>query len=133
MSTIHLEAEVTRESLLRAIEQLSAADLDQFVSDILKLRAHRVPERLTAAESELLTTINQGIPEPLRRRYDELLVRRNEQQLTADEHDELLRLSDEVERLEGERLAALAELARVRGMSLPALMNDLGIPPRSDG
>jgi hypothetical protein len=44
-----------------------------------------------------------------------------------------LRLTAEAERIEGERLSALAELARARGIPLRALMDDLGIPAPSDG
>jgi hypothetical protein len=133
MPTIHLEAEVSRESLLKAVEQLSPLELDRFVSEVLSLRTHRVPGRLTAPESELLTRINEGLPGPLQDRYNELIARRQDETLTADEHDDLLRLTDEVERLEGERLAGLAQLAHERGVSLSALMEELGIPPRSDG
>lgn len=133
MPTIHLEAEVSRESLLKAVEQLSPIELDQFVAEVLNLRAHRVAGCLTASESELLTLINEGLPEPLRQRYRELLARREEETLTTDELIELLRLSDEVERLEGDRLSALVQLAKERSVSLSALMQDLGIPSRSDG
>jgi len=133
MPTIHLEAEVSRQSLLKAVEQLSPLELDQFVAEVLNLRAHRVPGRLTAPESELLTLINEGLPDSLRQRYTELLARRQDETLTTTEHDELLRLSDEVERLEGNRLTALVQLAKERGVSLSALMEELGIPPRADG
>ncbi|HKI20354.1 MAG TPA: hypothetical protein VKA15_20870 [Isosphaeraceae bacterium] len=133
MPTIHLEAEVSRESLLKAVKQLSPLELDQFVSEVLSLRAQRVPGRLTAPETELLKRINEGLPDLLQHRYHELISRRQGETLTTDEHDELLRLTDQVERLEGDRLAALADLANERGVSLSALMAELGIPPGIDG
>ena len=43
MPTIHLEAEVSRESLLNAVDQLNSTELDQFVTDVLDLRARRAP------------------------------------------------------------------------------------------
>ncbi len=133
MPIIHLEADVSPELLLKAVEQLSPLELDQFVSEVLNLRAHRVPGRLSAVESELLTRINEGVPGPVQHRYSELIARRQDETLTTDEYDELLRLTDEVERLEGDRLAALVQLANERAVSLSALMEDLGIPLRSDG
>jgi hypothetical protein len=133
MPTIHLRAEVSRQALLEAAGQLSPPELDQFVAEVLELRSRRGPARLGAAESEPLLRINQGLPEGLRDRYAELIARRRDESLTAEEHPELLRLTAEVERLEGDRLSALAELARARGVPLRALMDDLGIPTPSDG
>ncbi len=133
MPTIQLQAEVSRDALLEAVGQLSPPELDQFVAEVLQLRSRRGPTRLGATESELLARINQGFPEGLRDRYDELIARRRGESLTPEEHQELLRLTAEAERLEAERLAALAELARIRGVPLRSLMDDLGIPAPSDG
>jgi hypothetical protein len=133
MPTIHLQAEVSRDALLEAVEQLSPPELDQFVAEVLKLRPRRGPARLDAVESDLLARINRGFPEGLRGRYAELIERRREEALTPEEHEELLRLTAEAERVEGDRLSALAELARHCGIPLRALMEDLGIPAPSDG
>ena len=133
MPTIHLEAKVSREALLKAVEQLSPQDLDQFVAEVLTLRSRHGPPRLCAIESDLLLRINQVLPDELRNRYDELIARRDEEVLTPEEHQELLRLTEEEERIEGDRLEALAELARIRGLPLRALMQDLGISTPSDG
>jgi hypothetical protein len=132
MPTIHLEAEVSRESLLKAIEQLNPQELDQLVIEVQNLRDRRGTARLTAAESNLMNRINQGLPEALRSRYNELIVRRRNEVLTSEELDELLRLTALVEQLEGSRLEALAELARLRGVALAALMAELGIPAHTD-
>jgi hypothetical protein len=133
MPTIHLEAEVTRESLLKAVDQLNATELDQFVKDVLNLRARRRPDRLTSSESELLSKINDGLPDAMRARYTELIARRQQEQLTSEEHEELIVLTDSVEHREVERLAALAELAGSQGVTLSVLMERLGIPAPSDG
>ncbi len=133
MPTIQLQAEVSREALLDAVEQLSPAELDQFVAEVLKLRSKHGPARLGAIESELILRINRGLPEALRDRYTKLIDRRRDESLTPEEHQELLRLTAEEERLEGDRLSALAELARIRGVPLRTLMDDLAIPAPSDG
>jgi hypothetical protein len=132
MATIHLLAEVSRESLLKAIEQLSPLELDQLVIEVLSLRERRGSARLTTAESDLMNRINQGLPESVRSRYDELIDRRRNEVLSAEELDELLCLTSQVEQLEGNRLEALAELARLRGIGLNAVMAELGIPPHND-
>jgi hypothetical protein len=133
MPTIHLEAEVSRESLLKAVSQLELTEFDALVAELLNLPAKRGSDRLQSTESELLARINEGLPDALRDRFGELIVRRDQEMLSSEEHAELLRLTEEVERREGNRVEALAELARVRGMPLSALMELLGIPAPSDG
>jgi hypothetical protein len=93
----------------------------------------RGPERRPSSESELLATINDGLPNGLLNRYAELISHREQEILTSEEHDELLRLTDEVERREVDRLSALAELAQSQGVPLPALMLRLGISAPSNG
>ncbi len=63
----------------------------------------------------------------LRRRYDELCIRRQAAILTSEEYTELLTLSDQFEEWAANRIAFLAELARIRQVSLPDLMRTLGI------
>jgi hypothetical protein len=133
MPTIHLEAEVSRESLLKAVEQLNSTELEQFVTDVLNLRARRGTDWLPSSESQLLARINDGLPNGLRARYTELIDHRRQEILTSEEHEELLQLTDEVELREADRVTALTELARSRGISLSALMQRLGIPAPSDG
>jgi hypothetical protein len=118
--------------LLEAVGQLSPPELDQFFAAVLQLRSRRGAARLSSTESELFSRINQGIPEGLRERYAELIDRRRAESLAPQEHQELLRLTAAVERIEGGRLSALAELARLRDVPLRTLMDDLGIPMPSD-
>jgi hypothetical protein len=93
----------------------------------LALRARREAPSLPASESELLLRVNDAIPIELQSRYAELIARRRDELLTPAELEELLGLTDEIERLEARRVAALAELARLRRLSLEELMGSLGI------
>jgi hypothetical protein len=53
--------------------------------------------------------------------------KRQSETLTPGEYDELLRLSDQVEKLDAERVEYLKELAGIRQTSLTALMKALQI------
>jgi hypothetical protein len=127
MPTIQVEAHVSGRDLLRAVEQLDPVEFQQFVSEVLTLRARRQAPQLPAAEAQLLEQINRGLPEDLRRRMQHLRTLRQRQTLTPEEQTELLRLTDQVEQREADRAAALAELARLRGVPLADLMQSLGI------
>ena len=85
----------------------------------------------TKNESELLLKINHGLLPDIQQRYDELVAKRKAETLTPDEHQELLGLISQIEKLDVERIKHLVDLARLRGISLIELMKDLGIrtPP----
>src|SRR3954451_21607610 len=78
MPTIQIEAELGQADLLRAVEQLNPAEFDQFVSQVLTLRARREAPSVSSSETELLLRINQGLPELLSRRHAALLQKRSD-------------------------------------------------------
>lgn len=86
---------------------------------------------VTGAEASLLQKINEGLPERTWQRYDDLVERRRAETLTPAEHEELIAISDQIEDMNARRMAHLVELARLRGIPLVALMQELGIetPP----
>ena len=53
--------------------------------------------------------------------------------LTAEEYQELIRLTEAGERADVQRLEHLIELAAVRGVTVDEVMAQLGIKPRADG
>ena len=127
MPTIQVEANVTRTDLLRAAQQLPADELRAFVGDILGLQAQLNASRLPARESALLLQINKGLPAALEARCRELISKRRNQTLSEEEQRELVGLTDQIEELQANRAAALAEVAQLRQTTLAQLMDDLGI------
>lgn len=132
MSTIQMHIQVSPNELAAAVAQLPPAERDQFINRVLALRLQQMPV-LPADEAALLLAINQGVSEADQHRYGELLAKRQAETLTPDEYTELLRRSDEIERLHAERMAALARLAQLRQTTLAHLMVDLGITPQPNG
>jgi hypothetical protein len=127
MPTIRLEAQVSTEDLLKAVEQLSQAELEQFLTRLLEVRAQRLAPRQALSEAELLQRIHQGLPADVRHRYDKLIVKRQAEALTSEEQVELLHLSELVEKQEASRWEALMVLAQARQTSVIELMRDLGL------
>jgi hypothetical protein len=91
-----------------------------------------VATHLNADESALLQRVNLGLPPAKQRRYDDLVAKRQAEVLTDEEHEELIALSDEQEMIAADRLAALADLARLRDVPLAALVSSLGLAPSID-
>ena len=82
---------------------------------------------LSGDESALFAVINQAPPESDRQRLAELTERRWNETLTPCEYSELLQLQQRLEVLHAARLKSLAELAQLRGITLTAVMEQLGI------
>ncbi|HEY0603342.1 MAG TPA: 50S ribosomal protein L9 [Herpetosiphonaceae bacterium] len=98
-------------------------------SNVVEEPQATTPLDFTLAEVELLQKINQGLPSELGQRYSALIEKRDAEDLTSDEHEELLDLTDQVEQLEAQRVEYLVELARLRNTTVTELIQELGIRP----
>jgi hypothetical protein len=127
MPTVQVKAQLSSDDLLLAAEQLNPPELEKLVWRIIALQAHRKAPGLSKDESELLLKINQGVPPDLQQRCDALIAKRQSETLTPGEYDELLRLTDQVEKLDAKRMEYLKKLAYIRRTSLRALMEELHI------
>lgn len=130
MPLVHIEANLSTEQLLQAVKQLEPDQLETFATKILALRAGQQAPAASAVESELLLKINEALPTKSQHRYEELIAKRQAESLTPADHQELLRLGDEMERKEVDRLQALKALADLRRIPLRDLMNQLGLNGR---
>ena len=129
MATVQIKSQVSLDELLNGVAQLSLPELEDFVLQVIALQAQRKSSSLPKDEAELLLKINQGLSIDTQRRYDDLVAKRKAETLTTDEHQELLGLIDQIEKSDAERAKHLVDLAHLRGTSLTALMEELGIRP----
>ena len=129
MPTVQVEAQLSADELLQAVQQLSRTELEQFVVQVVTLRAKHQAPSLPKDEAELLQKINQGIPPEFQKRHNELIVKRRAEELTSEEHAELLRISDQVEKLAAQRAEYLSKLACLRKTTITDLMKDIEIQP----
>jgi hypothetical protein len=118
---------LSTEQIISAVSHLSLPELEQVFDHVLALQAARKAAHLSAAESALLARVNQGLPAALRERLADLRAKREAESITDADYEELTRLTDRAEELHADRMAALVELAKCRGVSLAALMEQLGI------
>ena len=114
------------QSLIEKINHLppdQMAQAEAFVSSLQE----RKPLFLSNDETVLLKIIKEMSRNPFRKRLNALREKLRNETITTDEHIELLRLTEQVERRNVDRISALADLARLRGVSLPEVMGQLGI------
>jgi hypothetical protein len=132
MPTINIQAEVSIDVLVKAVEQLRETELRQFTAQVLALNAKRMAPSLMQEEEALLLRINGSLPVDIQQRFDELIGKRDAETLDNEEHLELLRLTQQVEAFDVARLEALTKLAALRGVTLTELMRQLDLNPSVD-
>jgi hypothetical protein len=83
--------------------------------------------RISPREKSLLARINRGLPKALRKRFYALVEKREAETLSKKEYRELLRLTDEVEKLQVEQVKMIVKLSRLGNTSLDQFMKELPI------
>lgn len=129
--TINLSPELERE--LRETSAATGVPAEALVIDVLsqtlcKSRANCPPPNLSPEESKLFAVINEGLSEQEWQRYRTLIGRRQAESLTEGERLELIAMCNRLETLNAARMEKLAELARLRGVTLDQIMKQLEIP-----
>jgi hypothetical protein len=114
-------------AILTTVRQMPIAELEQLVDQVIAIRAERVAPHLTADESALLARINKGLSQEDGARMRALIEKRDDETITTEEWQELAALTDRLELMHANRLAALVELAKLRGVTLDEVMSQLGI------
>ncbi|MCW5924542.1 MAG: hypothetical protein KIS77_19650 [Saprospiraceae bacterium] len=122
-----MNAPLSATELLNNAARLETSDFEQFVQNVLALRARRKGLGLETKEAELLKKINRkSLSEAQQKRFDYLT---QSETRTEAEQQELLALVEIVEQFDAERVEHLAELARLRNVPVRTLMQQLGILP----
>ena len=79
----------------------------------------------------MLKKINLGISEEFWVEYRRLVKKRQAEAIDDEELACLIEMTSQVERANARRLEYLAALARLRNVSLPKVMEQLGIKPEN--
>ena len=124
----------TKLELIKLIADIQSEELLDRVRLFLKeveseMKASDKPPALSKEETELLLKINEGLPEEVQLRYNELLVKQSEETITEAEHMELVQLIPRVEAKSAERMRYLIQLAQLWNTSVDEVMERLGIKP----
>jgi tRNA A37 N6-isopentenylltransferase MiaA len=130
MATITLELTPELEQKLRDKAAKEGLDPSHYIVNTLKERLRsplRDVSRLSKAEADLLQKINLGLPSEMWEHYHALIAKRRAETLTAEEQATLIEISDQIEQANTRRIQYLLELASLRGTSLEAVMQELGI------
>lgn len=115
------------EQILEQMGQLALSELEQVMDKGYYLLAEKKAPHLSKRETELFREINDSFDEVFWYRYKELRENLEDETMTPTENEEFLKMNEEVEAKNVIRLRSVAELAQLRQMSIPDLMNQLGL------
>jgi hypothetical protein len=115
------------ESLVNSAEKLKLSQLEDLICRLKELRQQRLIKRLPSDEAELIEKLNNWLPADIQERLSALIAKRDANTLNPREQDELTALLEKAKEAHNNRVEVLTELASLRGISLTALMNDLGV------
>jgi hypothetical protein len=125
MPTDVAHAKRTPAQVLADMTRLSARELDTVIERAAILRLQKRKLVMSPRESKLLSIINRGLGPKRTARLEQLQAKLRDEDMTPVENKELLRLTDELEKLGAERLQALIELAGLRKITVEQLMREL--------
>lgn len=119
--------DIALEDLLQGIAALEGQELDDFIQQLLFIRARRKVDNVEQRATELLELINQSLPPSSLARFQELQAKRQAETLTEAEHSALIDITTEMEAKHVERIKYLSELALLRKTDLRSLMAQLDL------
>ena len=73
--------------------------------------------------------INQDLIPELQQQYQILIKKRHQETLTESEYEQLLELTEQVEKYQAQRIEYLTQLAQIRQVSLTTLITQMGVNP----
>ena len=127
MANLNPKNKLSTDTLLQAAANLNSNELENFVNQAILVRAKRRASNIRKQEAELLLEINRGLSPKLQNRFDELAEKLAAENMTFNEREEFLTLTDQIEKQDAKRIGLLGKLAELRQISLDDLMRELQI------
>ena len=134
MTKIQIHTEIDTQGLLASISQIPVNELENFVQELNAVITRRKTNNKEYRERALLSQINKAIlPNNKAERYVSFHLKLEVETLTESEYQEFMDLVAQEEILRNERVKYLIELAQLRAVTLPQLMNSLGLNMGTNG
>jgi hypothetical protein len=116
------------QALLKDVAQMPLLEMERFVQAVNGLIVQKRTTDKSYQERVLLGKINEtalGLDKTLR--YQLLVQKLEAETITDAEYAEFMELADKEEKIRCERLTYLVELAQLRAIPLPQLMEKMGL------
>ena len=116
------------QTLLKDFSQMPLDEIERFAQSLNALITQKRSTDKTYQDRVLLKKINQTVLGEIKTKRYQLLVQKMEMETISDlEYNEFMQLAEYEEAIRYERLKYLVELAQLRSITLPQLMDNLGL------
>jgi uncharacterized damage-inducible protein DinB len=116
------------QALLKDVAQMPLLEMERFVQAVNGLITQKKTTDKSYRERFLLQKINETVLGKEKTERYKLLVQKLEAEtLTDAEYTEFMQLADNEEKIRYERLTYLVELAQLKSITLPELMDKMGL------
>lgn len=116
------------QTLLKDVSQMPLPEIESFVQALNALITQKKATNKSYQERLLLRKINEtNLGELKTKLYQNLAHKLEMETITDSEYAEFMQLTEEEELIRCERLKYLVELAQLRSITLPQLMDNLGL------
>ena len=119
--------------LLNYVGQLSTKDFEEFFLKIQSLRFQKTATQENGIEQKLLKQIKTGLLSAKQNRFEYLIARRDAHTITDIELEELIKLTNDIEKNDTIRFKRMAKLAEIKHMSLPEVIRFYNLQPVQHG
>lgn len=124
----------SKNDFTHSIANLPIAELEFYMQEINALIRRKKTQDKDGRERILLEKINQTVLDKKKTdRYHILFEKLEADTLSEAEHAEFMDLANHEEKLRNRRVKYMIELAQLRAVSLPQLMETLGLKPVNHG
>ena len=114
--------------LIQGVAQMPISEMERFVQQVNALIVQKKTTDKTYRERFLLGKINQTVLSKEKiERYQKLVQKLEAETLSKVEYKEFMKLTEVEEQIRYERLTYLVELAQLKSITLPQLMDNLGL------
>ena len=121
---------INSQSLLRDADKLPVTELEQFLNEIQALLRRKRTQDKSLRERQLLHKINSTVLTDVQTESYQVLVEKLELgMMTDEEHKTFENLANQEEKLRNQRVKYMIELAQLRAVTLPQIMESLGLTP----
>jgi len=129
MATIRINSKVKVgfEELLSGLAKLGSKDFDRFLQEVNTLKAKRIVSNLSERETELLVAVNHFWSAEKTKKYLALQKKMQEETISDKEYPVYMKMVEESEERSLKRVKNLVELAQIRRMTFPDLMDELNL------
>ncbi len=130
MQAVQTSSTIDNQSLLLDVAKMPVPELERFIKEINALLRRKKTQDKALRERQLLDKINRTVLNASQtERYDILIDKLQIGTMTDAEHLEFGILANNEEKLRNQRVKYMIELSQLREVTLPQVMESLGLIP----